>query len=140
MGLGRLDTFKDMTYLRAAWRWLSSSRGVVVMMSVIAGLSTLTLLFDERLHRIPGRPVLVMLSTLCFVIGFGVASMGRRPSTVGWVGLSWMIYAAMRGGAWMLGGNFTGLVASLPSLLLGLVVFARRRDNVEGGPGEGRSS
>lgn len=108
------------------------------MMSLIMGAFTLTALRDEVLLGLPLRPLLVGLSMIGFVVGLGVGVFGRDPAMVGWVGLIWMLYATVRGGAWLSTGSWTGFVAWLPAFLLGMVVFARRREHPERGPDERR--
>ena len=136
-GVGQ-GTFVAVEQVRNAWQWGTSSRGVVVLMSLIMLCFTCTSLLDVNLQRLPGRPGLIVLSTIGAVVGLGVGFHGRRPTTVGWVGLTWMFYAATRALAWVSIGSWTGLVAWLPAFLLGMVVFARRKVDQEGGPDERR--
>jgi len=107
-------------------------------MSFIMGALTATAVQDKVLMNLPLRPVLVVLSMVGFVVGLGVGLFGRSPTTVGWVGLIWMLYAGIRGGAWLSTGSWTGFAAWLPAFLLGMVVFARRRQDPERRPRERR--
>jgi hypothetical protein len=107
-------------------------------MSLIMAGFTVTAVRDEVLFNLPWRPVLIVLSMIGTVVGLGVVIRGREAATVGWVGLIWMLYATIRGGAWLTKDSWTGFVAWLPAFLLGMVVFARRRQNPDRRPDEGR--
>lgn len=110
------------------------------MMSLIMVAVTLTTMFDDRFVDLPLRPLLILLSTVAAIVGLGVAVFGRDALMVGWVGMTWVMYYGLRGLNWLLQGNISGMVATLPALLLGAVVFVRRRQAPERRGHEGRPS
>lgn len=111
--------------------------GVVFAMAVIMAGLTLTTAVDDALHDLPLRPLLVTLSSLSAVVCAGVVAYGRHHRLVGWAGATFAVYCGLRSLLWLSTGSISGALAWQSGMLLGFVVFARRRTTHEGGGREG---
>lgn len=87
---------------------------------------TITTMANYKLHDLPAKWWLICISSTAVGAGIWAVRAGPTYSIRFWCGLLWAIYAAIRSASWLGRGSWSGALAWLPCLLLGVVVFARR--------------
>jgi hypothetical protein len=106
--------------------WVSSTRGVLLVMTgVMIGMTAVTVL-NYRYEDLAMRWWMVALSSMAAGAGLWALREGPTAPVRFWCGGLWALYGGTRSASWLFSGSWSGLLAWVPCLLLGLVVFARR--------------
>jgi hypothetical protein len=116
-----------MRYLSRAIDWIASTEAVLIIMTGLMICLTIFQALDYHVNDLPLKWWLVAFSSVAAGAGLYGMRAGSTQTIRFWCGLFWALYGATRSLSWLLLGSFSGFLSWVPCVLLGLVVFARRR-------------
>lgn len=112
--------------LRQVSDWVASTTGVILVMTGFMLGMTISTIANYEFSDLPAKWWLVAFSSTAVGSGLWAMKAGATRSIRFWCGALWALYGATRSVSWLVAGSWSGVLAWVPCLLLGLVVFARR--------------
>jgi len=107
--------------------WVASTTGVLMIMTGVMISMTFLQALDYRSIDLATRWWLVAFSSVAAGAGLWGMKVGSTQTIRCWCGIFWVLYGATRSLSWLERGSYSAALSWVPCILLGLVVFARRR-------------
>ena len=116
-----------MRYASKFVDWVASTEAVLIIMTGLMISLTVFQALDYHVNELPLKWWLVAFSSVAAGAGLWGMKAGSTQTIRFWCGLFWALYGATRSASWLAVGSLSGSLSWVPCILLGLVVFARRR-------------